>query len=139
MKKFFILFSLIILLVFSFGFSKTTLCDLLNINKEESFLKQQDLGFIKEEYVSSDYLVYKDNNSIVGEAVKLKINKRNIDSIINKLGLMITNRYSVENFDVIEGFSAKIKYRLSGRQANIQLAIKGNEVVIGTPIIYGSY
>ena len=139
MKKFFILFLLLLFIVFCFCCSKTTLSEVLNVKTEEVVSKQQDLGFIQEEYVTSNYLVYKDDGEIVGELVRLNINKQNLDSIINKLGLMIINRYSVDNLEIIEGFSAKVKYKLKNRQANIQMAIIGNEVVIGSPIIYGSY
>jgi len=69
----------------------------------------------------------------------LKGNIEDLNNICDKLGLIIVKKYNVGNINMIEGVSSRVKYFIDGRRENIQIAIEENNIMIGSPIIYGSY
>lgn len=98
-----------------------------------------DLGFVLEEKNPSGAVVYERGGEIVGECIMLSAKRFSLAKIADKLGLFVTRRYNVQGALVVEGVSNKLKYTLSGRQANVQIAARGDTITIGNPIIYGSY
>jgi len=95
-----------------------------------------NLGFMLEE-ISGSAINYKQNGEIVGECIF--IHPDDLALACEKLGLVITNRYSVGDRDIIEGVSPVTKFSLPVRQANIQICKMADKVTIASPIIYGSY
>ena len=65
--------------------------------------------------------------------------KQKMNELAQKMGLVILNKYEIENKSVVEGVSTLLSYRIKGRRANVQMVADGEKIVIGTPIIYGSY
>ena len=112
------------------GFVKTS---------DEDLVTSLDLGFILEETLNNNYKLYKDGEKVVGECVTLNGLKTNINEIASKIGFMLTNKYVVNETCVYEGVSPKLKYSISGRQANVQIAVSQGEIIIASPIIYGSF
>lgn len=140
MKRLLILFCFLIFIVFAFVFSNLTLKDVLSINIVScGSLKMSELGFVCESYNTSNYKNYTNNGCVVGECASLSLNKNEINKLCDKLGLMITNKYNVDDKYIIEGYSSKIPYFINDKNFNVQISVTGENVVIGTPIIYGSY
>ena len=139
MKKVLFLAIIIFVLIFCFSYSSFSLKELLVTKELCEVSSQIDLGFIKEEYVNENYSIYSNGDEIVGEVVRLNINKNSLNKILEKIGFMVVKRYEVDGIKIIEGWASKIKFGLKGRQSNVQVAIKNQEIVIGSPIIYGSY
>jgi len=139
MKKMLLIFIPVSILIFGLVFSQGSLSNLFNLNSTASG-KALDLGFITQEFnTKGDVITYTNNGKVVGECVTLRVPKHKLNSICDKLGLIITDKYVVEDILIIEGSSARIKYAIEGRLANVQISAKENEIIIGTPIIYGSY
>lgn len=141
MKRFLILSVMLGVIVCGFLVSPASLKDFYfkTVGEKNTKLQTIDFGFIMEGCEQKDYKKYYDGNILVGECVTLKANKNDLNKLCDKIGLMITNKYHVENILILEGVSARIPYFIEGRQENIQLAVKENEITIASPIIYGSY
>ena len=97
-----------------------------------------DLGFVLESVDSKNGMKYFSNGLLVGECVWFENFGNNLNQICQKLGLIINKRYYTQSHYMIEGISAKIKYALCGT-SNIQIAVSEKMIVVGSPIIYGSY
>lgn len=142
MKKFLLLSFVLILFGFGIFWGSGTLSSLLYKNQSETlenvFVKyaNSSLGFLDEE-IDGKTLKYVSNGKVVGECVFTK--KIYLNKLSEKLGLMITKKYKLCESEVIEGVSSLSKFSISGRQANIQISIKGEDVIIASPIIYGSF
>ena len=139
MRKFIFVFVLIIVFCILLSMADFSLVskfcqqtESLNVEKEGA-----DFGFIKQ-YFNGEVSFYVQNNQVVGEYIKLNSDD-NIVRLFDRLGLKINKRYFVGGIEMIEGFSAFLKYRLPNSQNNVQIAIKDGEIIIGSPIIYGSY
>ncbi len=131
----FLFISLAVLLLFSTG----TLGSVLSAKQTlgESYFST-DLGFVLEEK-DNESIKYKSGDEVVGECMMLLGGKERLNQIQNRLGLLITKKYFVDDKLIIEGVSNLLPYRLSGRQENIQISYSNGGIVVGSPIIYGSY
>ena len=140
MKRFLFVFTSILIIAIMLVLSEFTL-GTENINDciypVENEGEVLDFGFIKQEYGGNSFL-YKKDDFIVGECVKI-IGKDKLALICDKLGLRIDRKYSVDGIEIIEGFSAILKYKKDFGNNNVQIAIKNDVITLGTPIIYGSY
>jgi len=138
MKKIILMFCPLIIIVFAFIFSDFSLKEFFNGNNSVA-LSSIDFGFVTEVQETENYKKYVKDNQIVGECFLLKLSKNKLNELITSMGLMITNKYYVNNTAMIEGVCAKSKFKIENRQANVQIAVSGDKVTIGFPIIYGSY
>lgn len=142
MKRFLIMAFVLVLLSAGIFFGSGSLSSLLKESEGESLenvsvkYANASLGFLEEE-VDGKTLKFVSNGKVVGECIFTK--KSYLSKLTEKLGLMITNKYVVGNCEIIEGVSPLSKFSISGRQANIQISIKEQEVIIASPIIYGSF
>lgn len=142
MKRFLIMAFVLVLLSVGIFFGSGSLSSLLKESEGESLenvsvkYANASLGFLEEE-VDGKTLKYVSNGKVVGECIFTK--KSYLSKLTEKLGLMITNKYVVGNCEIIEGVSPLSKFSISGRQANIQISIKEQDVIIASPIIYGSF
>ena len=140
MKRFLIIMLFIIAIFCAFIFSTTSLESVFGIEKNNvKILKKIELGFVSEISESKSSKKYTLDGNVVGECVTLDSDDESVFDIIEKLGLMVISRYNIEDFCIIEGYSAKVPYSLDNRQSNIQIAVKSSEIVIGSPLILGSY
>ena len=123
------------------NFSENSLIDLLGVGylEKETMEKTNDLGFVLENCYEEKYKKYSIEGEVVGECVILNVDKKELNKIGDKLGLIVLDRYEVEGKQIIEGFSAKLPYKIKDRRANVQIAIEEEQIVVATPIIYGSY
>lgn len=138
MRKF--IYILITLVIFSLFvlLSMDPLKDLISENTQtfEHDNLDVNLGFVIEKF-DGKRIEYKINNQTVGEYIKI-IGKEHINKICEQLGMIINVKYNVNDIEVIEGFSALLKYK-TNMQNNVQIAIINDEIIVANPIIFGSY
>ena len=139
MRKFCFVLIPIIIVIFCFLINNNSLKGLFKVKDFGSVSKAQNLGFVFENYETNDYKKYITNGKLVGECITLSSKKENINRISDVLGLMVTQKYYVDDIYIIEGVSSKLNYKINNRQANVQIAINKGLITIGSPIIYGSY
>lgn len=139
MKKIILIFLPLFIIVFAFLFSDFSLERFVEASNEKNKTSFLNLGFVKENYESNNYKKYTSDNIVVGECVCLNLKNFSLNQIANKLGLVVTKKYYVDELMIIEGVSAKLKYAINDRRENVQIAINGDNVVVASPIIYGSY
>ncbi len=149
MKNFLIITSLLGAFVLMILCSSTTLASLFenDYTKKtqmgevgEAVYASGDLGFVlEEEGENVNCISYKSGNVVIGECVWMNGGESWLNYVCDKLGLLITKKYTLGNKLMIEGVSAKLHYYISGRQENIQIVASNNVITIGSPIIYGSY
>ena len=96
-----------------------------------------DFGFVSQ-VLNGELITYMQENIVVGQGIKLK-NQYNLNQVCDLLGLKINNRYITEDIEMIEGFSALSPYKMVSGANNIQIAITESEIIVASPIIYGSY
>lgn len=141
MKRFFLFCFPVMLVVMGVSCCSINLKSLFN--KEElsttSLCGLVDLGFIEEKTQTLNYKEYIKNNQVVGECVQLKANLNLLNKICDKIGLMITDKYCVGDIEVIEGVSNMLPYKTNANDFNVQIALNDETLIIGSPIIYGSY
>jgi len=125
--------------------SNFTLSQLLSENIENynnqgnRVVASGDLGFVLEKQGLINNVKYISNGAIVGECVWLQNSSNTLNRICDILGLMITNKYSTTTHYMIEGKSALIRYSIKNHVNNIQIAVTDSTIVVGSPIIFGSY
>ena len=101
---------------------------------------ESDLGYVLEEKNKGNSIKYISNGEVVGECVWLTGGEELLNKVSDRLGLLVTKKYYVDNNLIIEGVSSLLKYKLKNRQANIQISVDGNGIItVASPIIYGSY
>lgn len=137
MKNFFILLSLIVcfaLVLFSCG-------DLFGLfppkASEEAYTL--DLGFAVENCEYENAKTYTINDEVVGQVVYLKGDESTLNQIAKKLGLFVTKKYYVGQILMVEGVSSLLRFKIDGKQENVQIAFSDEKITIGSPIIYGAY
>ena len=143
MKKFlFVIIPVFVLIVYLMTSNK----NLINILGEKNIgnsinivYSSNDLGFVLEQDSKKNNISYLKNGKVVGECVFLVGGMDVVNFVSNKLGMMITKKYWVENKYIIEGVSSLVKYSLVDRRDNVQIAVCENQITVGSPIIYGSY
>ncbi|MBR2909929.1 MAG: hypothetical protein IKC11_06290 [Clostridia bacterium] len=111
----------------------------IKASKSEITYAESDLGFVVENFEAKNLLKYTSKGEVVGECLMVFGGKQKMNELAQKMGLVILNKYEVENKSVVEGVSTLLSYRIKGRRANVQMVADGEKIVIGTPIIYGSY
>jgi len=69
------------------------------------------------------------------------IDGQNIDEILDIFNVEIVSKKYVSGRVVIEGYSSDIKdhFLLNNLRVNIQLSIYGDSIILGTPLIKGSF
>lgn len=87
---------------------------------------------IKEKLVSKD---------VSGESIKFIGDDKDIDYILDNLNVQIVEEQDFANIRTIYGYSARLGQgvKVSGNKINIQIAKRGATIIIGTPLILGSY
>ena len=101
---------------------------------------ESDLGYVLEEKNKGNSIKYISNGEVVGECVWLTGGEELLNKVSDRLGLLVTKKYYVDNNLIIEGVSSLLKYKLKNRQSNIQISVDGNGIItVASPIIYGSY
>lgn len=136
MKRFLIV--VLTMFVFSLAIAVSGI-SLASLSSGEAYKGRTDLGFLFEENQTRDFKLYKKGDMVVGECVTISAKLSDLNKICEKLGVSVIQRYEVENRLVIEGISPLLNYFIEGRESNVQLSYENNQLVIGTPIIYGSY
>lgn len=143
MKRLLLLVFPMILIILCFCLSSGTMKDIFEeeifVEYKEITYAESNLGFVVEEKLGSNYLKYVSKGKVVGECLFFNAGKHNANYLAEKLGLMITSSYFVDGKQIVEGVSTLLKYKIDGKKANVQMAISDEQIIIGTPIIYGSY
>lgn len=141
MKK--VLFALFIVIIFAVGLCfKNPLFDCVQgaikeiSEGSETAYAGVNLGFLCEN-VLKDRISYESDGEVVGECVFT--DKSSLKKVASDLGLMVIKRYYIGSREIIEGYSPRVKYSICGEQSNIQICVDGENVQIGSPIIYGSF
>lgn len=142
MKRFLLVFLPILILGISLIFSQNNLSVVLkNEAACGSIVKDyliSDLGFVRE-INEGNYISYEEGGVVVGECVFLNKSKCNLNKICDKLGLNIHKNYYVGDKHIIEGSSAIVRHFSKTSQNNVQIAVLKDKIIIGSPMIYGSY
>ncbi len=70
-----------------------------------------------------------------------KTDAESVGALLKKLRLEIVSEAVVEGMAVVYGYSPLVEggVRIGGRPVNIQIAVRGNDVFLGSPILLGSY
>lgn len=78
---------------------------------------------------------------VSGESVRFCGGDEEINKIIKRLRIDIRQRQEFANISTFYGYSARLGegVTLEGQKINIQIVKKGNTVIVGTPLIMGSY
>lgn len=78
---------------------------------------------------------------VSGESVRFFGGDEEINKIIKRLKVDVRQRQEFANISTFYGYSAALGegLMLEGQKINIQIVKKGNTVIIGTPLIMGSY
>ena len=71
----------------------------------------------------------------------IEIDANNYDDFINELDVDIISKFEVSDRVIIEGYSPRIKDYLviNGFKVNVQISISDDSVIIGSPLINGSF
>ncbi len=138
MRKFIIFLVLIVVFMSVVVLSAGSLNAVISFSRESfSHVSDQlNLGFVLQEY-EQETIKYSADGQTVGECLKIS-GTQNLNKICDQLGLMIKTKYYVGNIYMIEGFSALLKYKTSS-QNNVQIAVLDDDIIIASPIIFGSY
>ena len=66
---------------------------------------------------------------------------KNDESVMKKLKFTLVNEKQIEDIKVLEGYSplCGAGYQIDQKNINVQIAIKGDEIVVGTPLILTGY
>ena len=109
-------------------FSKTYEISIKNYSSAENLLTVSQAEFLA---------VYK----VCGESVTLSIDDISESELIEKLHAIKVFENEINGEKHTYYFSYKIKYgvTLNGRTVNLHIALNGDKIKIGTPIIYGSF
>ena len=80
-------------------------------------------------------------SNLKGECVKLKAEDFDLENFLSGYGAQVVLTESFDGGKSYYAYSPKIRYRESvcGKQVNLQVAIRGQTVTVGSPIIYGSF
>lgn len=143
MKNFCLILGSIVLVVFSMFASSCGLKEIFSKELEESSFQKVyasgDLGFAFEKQNTSQSILYLDGDKVIGECIVLDGNENKVNYLVEKLGLVILNKYVFGNKLMIEGVSALLPYRLKSSNINVQICFENQAVTIGSPVIYGNY
>ncbi len=140
MKKFWI-FLVILLLLIAFH-TNGLLIATASFNGEYS-IYEKDIP-IDTEYDLSlvEALLKKSHTSnINGESIRFIGNDKDIDYLIYKLNIKVVDDYYFSNIRTIYGYSYRLgdTVKISGKKVNIQITKRGSTIIVGCPIIRGSY
>ena len=80
-------------------------------------------------------------SNVKGECVKLKAKEFDLEKFLSDYGAQVILTESFDGGKSYYAYSPKIRYRESvcGERVNLQVAIRGQTVTVGSPIIYGSF
>ena len=149
MKRFCLVIFPIICLVLSLCLASGKLSEILKseitgeiqcFETKEITYAESNLGFVVEQRQNiKNALCYISGGEVVGECVFVNGGKQKLNLLMERLGIVITNKYMVDNKHVVEGVSSLLGYKIDGRRANVQMVADGQKIIVGSPIIYGSY
>ena len=76
-----------------------------------------------------------------GESCKIDATTFNTGAFLGKFNAKVVFTEKVDNVTCIYAYSPKVKYStiVNGKKVNLHLAFNGDEVTLGTPLIYGGY
>lgn len=79
--------------------------------------------------------------NIKGESIRFIGNDEDIKMFISSTKLKIVDRQKLANNEIIYGYNQGLNnfVILNGEKVNVQIAKKGATIIIGTPLIFGSY
>lgn len=71
----------------------------------------------------------------------IEINSNSYDDFINELEINIISKFEVSDRVIMEGYSPRFKDYLviNGFKVNVQISISDDSVIIGSPLINGSF
>lgn len=82
------------------------------------------------------------NNFVYNENFQvLELDANSLNKLSNFLNLEIVNENEISDRLIIEGYSNKLKdyIVINGRKVNVQLSISGDKIIMGYPLINGSF
>lgn len=79
--------------------------------------------------------VYNDNFQV------LELDANSLNKLSNFLNLEVVNKNEISDRLIIEGYSNKLKdyIVINGRKVNVQLSISDGKIIMGYPLINGSF
>ena len=85
------------------------------------------------------YYSYDKDGEILGEFFKTTLTNFNLKAFEKEYGLTIVETKFIDSIYNIYAKSALLPYKISGKNFNVQIAINGENVIVASPIIMGSY
>lgn len=82
------------------------------------------------------------NNFVYNENFQvLELDANSLNKLSNFLNLEIVNENEISDRLIIEGYSNKLKdyIVINGRKVNVQLSISDDKIIMGYPLINGSF
>lgn len=135
-KKTFILLSCV---VFAFSiYLLNALPVIKNAKGYEVYLQNYSSNAVIKTVDFTDYMFLSD---IKGESVKFSAEEFNQTELLNNLNAVIVFTETLDGVYCIYAYSPKIRYRqtVNGKTVNVQIAVRGEQITVGCPIIYGSF
>ena len=82
-----------------------------------------------------------DNFVVCGDSQVVEMNSKAYSKIKNVLNLEVVDKHEIAGRTIIEGYSNKLKNYvvISNRKVNIQISIYGDKMIVGYPLINGSF
>lgn len=79
--------------------------------------------------------------NVIGVSAKYKGDYDDFNKLIKKLGIATVKSEIIDNVHIVYGISERCGRCLvvDGNTVNIQVALNGNNITVGTPLIMGSY
>lgn len=99
-----------------------------------------DHGFMCEIcHVTPEIYYSYQGGEVIGEFFETTLDNFNLNEFANRLGLVIYKTTYVGPSYNIYACSALVPYRQTRLDTNVQISVTGNNVVVATPIIMGSF
>jgi len=76
-----------------------------------------------------------------GESIVFKRTEEDVESLLSRMRVTVVYTQSVGGADVIYGYSNRLRggVVIEGEKINVQFAMRGDTVTVGTPLIFGSF
>lgn len=82
-----------------------------------------------------------DIDTLYGESVKFKCDDKTFADLIKKYKISVVNEEKFEDFISIYGYNSSFgkPVNIHDKNVNVQMVKRGDEIIVGFPIILGSY
>ena len=150
MKKLVVLFFAVVAIISLISFATCEIGEEYEATKSGVYVKNQEnlpfenmleYGYATEisGVSKAEIKKYIKENEIVGEFFEVEKNKIDLNQFAKDFGLVVVERIVAGGTENIYCYCALLPYRIENRKSNLQIAIRGDNLTVATPIIMGSF